>query len=529
MRLIPILVGIIAFQILFFQEKLGLNTLVFSGATVFLLWFYHFKNKNEHKEHHNKPIRKEIIISAAFLFALSAAIVVHNSLFSKIMWWAMLFTAIGLAQMSSIRLAFNGFSYGFMAFLVSPVTAFRESANIEMGSMTALNKRLRWLRYTGIAAFVFPVFFGLYYAANADFAYLVDRSFCTLSDILAAFSFEISFERFGCILLAFGLFTAIIFPFYTTIIDETKRTDVLSRIFAPVRFALRDAKKYHRQISYNPTSLLSEYRMGVVLLAMLNALLLFVNILDIRSVWFGIGAETIAKTGAELKADVHSSTYVLILSIVLATAVVGYFFRNNLNFYTKNQKIMLLSKVWLFQNMFLAITLFIHNMHYISALGFAYKRLGILAFIILVLFGVYSVFLKIKMQRTMYYLFRVNSWAVLVVLSVCALFDWDNIITNYNFTYIHKTEAIDFDFLISGMNSNKNIPTLWRFRDKMTAGQKDDFAYWLKEYRRQNSAQTYGFWSKNGNDSNMNAFYKTNLAEIQAFCNAAAKEHNGNK
>jgi Domain of unknown function (DUF4173) len=524
MRLTTLLVGIVAYQILFFQEKLGLNTLVFALFALFLLW--KTKSRGAPLWSPNEALwspkqltkQPETLLTAATFLVLSGAIVLHNSLFSKIMWWIVLFVAIGLAQMPTIRLTFNALWHGFVATLLAPIAAYRSSGDLTWGNTTKLTKSLRWLRYGGIALFVFPLFFGLYYAANTDFAYLVDKSFATIGDILSAFSFEISFERICSVLFAFGLMSAILLPMLDLNLAEAEQTDTLSRITAAARLLARNALHYKPMIWYNATSLLNEYRMGVVLLAMLNGLLLLINLLDIRGVWLGIGADIIPKTGEQLIENVHNSTYVLILSIILATSVVGYFFRNNLNFYTKNQKIMLLSKVWLFQNMFLAITLFIHNMHYISALGFAYKRLGILAFLILVVFGLYSVFIKIKTQRSMYYLFRVNSWAVLLVLSLCAIFDWDNIITNYNFAQMPKNEALDFKFLINGMNSNKNIPTLWAYRERMTTLQKGDLSFVLQQYRRENPAKAYGFWSYNYNDVCLDAFYKQNLAAIDVFC-----------
>ena len=188
---------------------------------------------------------------------------------------------------------------------------------------------------------------------------------------------------------------------------------------------------------------------------------------------------------------------------------------------------MRLSQLWLLQNMFLAITLFLHNARYISELGFAYKRLGVLAFLVLIFIGLYTVFIKIKNQKTFYYLLRTNSWAVLVVLSLCAMFDWDNIITNYNFAHLHKTEAIDFDFLTYGMNSNKNLPTLWRYRNMMNEHQKENLAHELQANRLRNPAKSHGFWSWNYNDVQMQRFYKTNLAAIDKFCAEFAWHRDG--
>jgi hypothetical protein len=63
----------------------------------------------------------------------------------------------------------------------------------------------------------------------------------------------------------------------------------------------------------------NEYKAGIVLLIALNALLLFVNIIDIKWVWIGFEFE-----GQYLKEFVHKGTYLLILSIIISIGIVLY-------------------------------------------------------------------------------------------------------------------------------------------------------------------------------------------------------------
>jgi hypothetical protein len=81
---------------------------------------------------------------------------------------------------------------------------------------------------------------------------------------------------------------------------------------------------------FNALSLKKELSAGLFLLITLNILLLAVNFLDIKNVWFGFEWD-----GQTLIEFVHEATYLLILSILISIAIVLLYFRENLNFYSK--------------------------------------------------------------------------------------------------------------------------------------------------------------------------------------------------
>src|SRR5690606_3335407 len=90
---------------------------------------------------------------------------------------------------------------------------------------------------------------------------------------------------------------------------------------------------------------------------------------------------------------------------------------------------------WLAQNTILTISVLIRNLHYIDHFSLAGKRIGVVFFLAIVLFGIYSVFVKVKHQKSAFYLFKVNSLSVFVILLLSALPNWKQVIATYNFTH----------------------------------------------------------------------------------------------
>ena len=112
-----------------------------------------------------------------------------------------------------------------------------------------------------------------------------------------------------------------------------------------------------------------------------------------------------------------------------------YYFRNNLNFYTGNRLLKYLCYVWLIQNSVLAISVAIRNFRYIQYFSLAYKRIGVVLFLILVIYGLYSVLVKVMKSKSSFYLLRRNAYLLYVVLVISSIVNWDKIIVRYNFAH----------------------------------------------------------------------------------------------
>ena len=195
----------------------------------------------------------------------------------------------------------------------------------------------------------------------------------------------------------------------------------------------------------------SELKAAQILFVVLNLLILWLNIQDINLVWLNF-----EWNGQYLKQFVHEGTYILIFSILLSLAISIYYFRGNLN-YTKNKNLKILVYIWLAQNIFLALSVAMRNFWYIKHYALAYKRIGVIFFLILTLYSIYTVYVKVKTKKSVYYLFRKNSLAAFVILVFMSLINWDIIIARYNIAHA-KTAFIHFNFLAN--LSNEALPYL---------------------------------------------------------------------
>lgn len=200
-------------------------------------------------------------------------------------------------------------------------------------------------------------------------------------------------------------------------------------------------EKRNRSHHFRLTGLKNEYKAGIFLLLVLNMILLVLNVIDIYWVWFHFEWE-----GQYLKQFVHEGTNLLILSIMISIALVLFFFRGNLNFYKKNSLLKYLSYAWLLQNTILAISVAIRNFWYIHYFALAYKRIGVFIFLILTVYGLYTVFIKVLKRKSSFYVFKSNAYAIYFVLIISSAVNWEIVIAKYNFKHADRA-FLHLDFL----------------------------------------------------------------------------------
>jgi hypothetical protein len=205
-------------------------------------------------------------------------------------------------------------------------------------------------------------------------------------------------------------------------------------------------------------ALRNENTVGIISLVMLNVLLLFINAIDITYVWFGFSYTP----NLNLTQYVHEGTGLLIFSIVLAMFVLLFFFRGNLNFYKKNKWLRYGAYGWIAQNAILVISVLLRDYYYIAHMGLAYKRIGVLVFLLMVLMGLITVFIKIHQRKTAYYLWRVNGWFAVILLVAASCVHWDETIARYNLAH-KNTIPVDVKFLLT--LSDKTLPLLEKNQD----------------------------------------------------------------
>ena len=174
---------------------------------------------------------------------------------------------------------------------------------------------------------------------------------------------------------------------------------------------------------------------GKMALWALNTLLLFFLVLDVYYL-----AQGPPDTAMRQSEAVHQGVYALIVSLVLAMAVVTVLFRGSLNFYPGGKTLKRLAYAWLFLNTVLLGNTALKNAYYVVDSGLTFKRLGVFLFLTLVLSGLWSVSRKIRDKKSVVYLLRVNSAVAFAVLTAMLSLPWNQWITAYNLKFIKEPD-----------------------------------------------------------------------------------------
>jgi hypothetical protein len=196
----------------------------------------------------------------------------------------------------------------------------------------------------------------------------------------------------------------------------------------------------------------SQYTAAVFLLISLNILIALQNVLDIRWIWFGF-----EWNGQYLQQFVHAGTFLLIISIMVSAMIILWFFRGSMNFYVGNRLLKRLSYAWIVQNMILAISVGFRVYWYIYYFALAYLRIGVIIFLVITIIGLITVLIKVRSGKTFFYLLRVNTLSVFIVLTLSSLVNWDNVIAKYNFSHYERS-FVHLDWLCT--LSDKALPLL---------------------------------------------------------------------
>jgi hypothetical protein len=175
-------------------------------------------------------------------------------------------------------------------------------------------------------------------------------------------------------------------------------------------------------------SVINENLSGLVLLFSLNALLLFVNIIDVNFLY--MSAEL--PGGMVLSDNLHQSVGTLIFSILLAIGIILFYFRGRLNFYPKNAFIKWLAYLWMIQNVVVIASTAYRNHLYIEQYSLTYKRIGVYVWLVLTLIGLLFTLLKVAKRKSNWFLVRSTGWAFFAVLVLSSAVNWSSSVADYN-------------------------------------------------------------------------------------------------
>lgn len=442
--IITLLSTAVIFDVLFWDRSIGLNLLLFviliAGA---LLHRYPWNSLSG-------PAR----LTLTGVLVAAIMVYVQNSVVSVVGTFVALGVFIATVHEPRLRSLFFAFAQLFASYMLLPWRAVQGVDRIALGQGVP-KKGWRWTKLAILPMLLLFVFFQLYRSGNPKFddltAGFLEGFWSFLGEFLSAiFTAHTMFFLFGLAVSAGLLFR---FAPELVVQVEAQFSDLLvrTRIRRPSWMQPRALDPLER-----------ERRMGVILLVAVNLLLLVVNVIDISWVWIRFEVPE----GFSLKQFVHEGTWMLVFSILLSMVILMYLFRANQNFYWRNKGLKHLAILWIGQNFILGMSVFLRNYHYISFHGLAYKRIGVMVFLALVLVGLVTLFLKVRDRKSLYYLARVNGYAAFIMLIALTTVDWDTAIVRYNLKHDNRGE-IDIDNYLA--MSDKVLPILYENLDLVEA------------------------------------------------------------
>lgn len=453
LKIVLLFAGAILFNIIFWQEKIAVNALLFD-AFILLSVF------NLYPAAFTKPAMKWLLL--AHVIAL-ATLIIHNTLLSKMAFSVTLMLVVVFTQFLH-RSVWYAAASAFGNYLLLVFSFLEDVRQVKKDGIksTGIKKAFRFLI---IPLMIAGVFMLIYSFSNTVFQDVLNSIGMALQRFFTRFFDWFNWQRFGFLMLGLFITGGLLLKMRSNYFSEkeiTKHNDLgrqkhnLKKWKESAMFDLLTL--FMGRFANGMLALRNENTVGTISLVMLNILLLFINTIDITYVWFGFSYNA----NINLTEYVHEGAGMLIFSIVLAMLVLLFFFRGNLNFYKKNKWLRYGAYSWIIQNAVLVVSVLLRDYYYIQHMGLAYKRIGVLVFLLMVLMGLITVFIKIHQRKTAYYLWRVNGWFGIVLLVAASCVHWDETIARYNLAH-KSTVPLDVKFLLS--LSDKTLPLLEKNQD----------------------------------------------------------------
>lgn len=397
------------YHYLFWQETLGINLFIF-GLAIFIYSFFTRKIEKLSFSH---------FLLIGLMISGGIAVTIINTEFSKVMFFITLMsTHVSLQTDANSVLAFFGNSF---------INVFSFSQGLIPGWSVPQNRKRRamalYMRIGIIPFLIFVIYFLLFSAGNSIFGNLTEGVLLDIAQFLTDL-----FSPFYFLFMVLGII----------IIRWATRTKWYQVFRLSTKHYLK--RKNFRRKPFKNLDLKYEYLMATILFALLNGLFFVVNVIDVKWVWFQFDINEVYS----LKEFVHEGVGWLIFTLLISIGVILYYFRGNLNFYPKNKFLKSLAFAWIIQNAILAISVILRTLYYVQYHGIASKRIGVFLFLIMVLFGLATLFHKIQKGKNFAYILKVNSLFIVAVLSVASLFPWNIITAQINLNH-QVLNQIDVD------------------------------------------------------------------------------------
>lgn len=435
-----LIISVVVYSAMFYKQLPGINYLIFSLVMIALLLI------------RNKSLIKDTFwyVSAAASIVSGVCVMLYGTwlAFSANIVSLSLLSALSVSRGSSVLLAGMYSLYSYVSSIGFMVVDFIERRNVK-------NKQIGgkfWIKLSiGVGIFaVIILFFFLYQQSNPLFKDLTRK--INLDWISWPW---VRFTLLGFIIL-YGFF-------YHRNFKALYKWDItIPSSLSKEKYDEKGNVFWGKKLNIS-----LERRSGIILLALLNILLLIVNILDVIYLWI---TKTLPE-GMTLAESLHQGTGTLIVSIVLAIIIVLFYFRGYMNFDAENKYLKWLSYSWILQNVFVLISTGYRNLIYISEYSLTYKRLGVYVWLALTIIGLIITFYKLYKNRNNLFLFKANGWSFFLVLVAFACFNWDQVITRFNIKY---SKGLDKNYLVE-LRSPSNLPELLAMPVDESEFEKDNF------------------------------------------------------
>ncbi len=412
-----LLVAGLTFTVLFHKAGVGLNLALFSLLLIFYWWV--------RKRESFKPLKTRIIAVASVVSALSLA------------WYGtegtVIWNILSLLTLSQFVLHPEGTillaeSKSIIRIILAPWQGFVSLLGTqEPKGNSSIQQRIGKLLTFIVLPLAFTLLFATFYQ--------------DLNPIFEKFYFQTLGN------LDLGLLFTIILGLAVSSIMLLKALP--ERILQLDGFFADEFKEDSASKPYSPT----EKQGGIVLFSLLNLTLFAFFVSDLFFL------QDISQGLAEDYAHyVHRGVGMLILSIVMATALILYYFRNTESAQLSNRSALkVLAIVWVFLNIGIVCTTAGKNWFYVEEYTLSLKRVGIFVYLTLAIAGLGVTLAKLYQGKTNAFLIRRVYWVFFLVLTINNCMDWSNIITRFNIQrHVEHRQNLDWNYLLT--LNERNIP-----------------------------------------------------------------------
>lgn len=166
-------------------------------------------------------------------------------------------------------------------------------------------------------------------------------------------------------------------------------------------------------------------------LVLLNGLLCcFITIYNYEQ-FFAVAAKNV------LSDQTHERVLTVIVSILLAIAILMYSFRRHDAPAQQSSRTRTAAFIWIALNALLVLSAFAKNAEYVFTLGLTVKRICVIVFLILSLLGLLFTWIKIRRRQDNVVFVNKMGWTFFFTLVMLAPINFSNLITRFNLQQAH--------------------------------------------------------------------------------------------